>query len=240
MGAYYFLACLLPPLPSELGEKLLLDYAEIFGMIKRSIYSKDESILNAHLYSIDVANWEYMDQERDIFIEGGVLTREDIKTKNNFPLFLKDFIGEKERTVRRAYIYDRLWERYYTYLYELAEKSNCRFLLDYLPWEIDLRNNLVSIRAKESGKDPEAFKVLSNFTAADFSSTMAQVKGKKNPLLAEGYLDTERLKQIAHCQGNSPFAIDAILAYMSRLMIYSRWERINAPYEFYDFLYGGG
>ena len=240
MGAYYFLACLLPPLPLELGEKLMLDYSETLGMIKRSINSKDEAILNAYLYSIDVANWEHDDQQRDIFIEGGVLTKEDIKSKNNFPQFLKDFIDEKERVGRRAYVYDRLWERYYTYLYELAQKKNSKFLLDYLPWEIDLRNHLTAIRAKESGKDPEAFTLLSNFSAADFSNMMTQVKGKKNPLLVEGYVDTERLKQIVHCEGNSPFAIDAILAYISRLMIYSRWERINAPYEFYDFLYGGG
>jgi hypothetical protein len=209
MGAYYHLACLLPPLPVELGEKLSLTMGETIGVVKRNIQCGDESLLEAQLLSIDVANWEQIDQDRDIFTDGGVLTRE-------------------------------VWNRYYTYLYELAQKLRCQFVLDYLPWEIELRNNLVSLRAKESGKDAEAYAVLGNFSAADFTNMMAQVKGKKNPLLAERYLDTERLKHIFHCQGNNPFSIDAILAYVLQLMIYSRWERIEAPYEFYDFLYKGG
>ncbi len=240
MGAYYHLACLLPPLPVELGEKLSLTMAETIGVVKRNIQCGDESLLEAQLLSIDVANWEQIDQDRDIFTDGGVLTREDIETRKNLPSFLEDFIEEKERGIRRPYIYDSLWNRYYTYFYELAQKLKCRFVLDYLPWEIELRNNLVSLRAKESGKDAEAYAVLGNFSAADFTNMMAQIKGKKNPLLAERYLDTERLKHIFHCQGNNPFSIDAILAYVLQLTIYSRWESIEAPYEFYDFLYKGG
>jgi vacuolar-type H+-ATPase subunit C/Vma6 len=214
MGAYYHLACLLPPLPVELGEKLSLTMGETIGVVKRNIQCGDESLLEAQLLSIDVANWEQIDQDRDIFTD--------------------------ERGIRRPYIYDSLWNRYYTYFYELAQKLKCRFVLDYLPWEIELRNNLVSLRAKESGKDAEAYAVLGNFSAADFTNMMAQIKGKKNPLLAERYLDTERLKHIFHCQGNNPFSIDAILAYVLQLTIYSRWESIEAPYEFYDFLYKGG
>ncbi|MBN2468794.1 MAG: DUF2764 family protein [Deltaproteobacteria bacterium] len=241
MGAYYFLACLLPPLPLELGERLPLSYIEIIGMIKRNIYTKDEPLLNAYLHSVDVVNWEHIDQGRNIFLEGGMLTRDDIETRNNLPPFLRDFIDEKERgAIRRPYVYDRLWELYYIYVFELAQKARCRFLLDFIPWEINLRNNLVDLRAKVKNTDAEPFTILRSLGTADLSSIMTQVKGKENPLLSEGYLDTERLKYISHCLGSNPFTLDAVLAYVSRLAIYSRWERINAPYEFYDFLYGGG
>lgn len=240
MGAYYFLMCLLPPLPSTLGEKLSIPFSEFSRMVRRHIQSADDAILTVHLTVIDAANFENLEQGRDLFVPGGTLSREDLKAGRNLPEFIRTFLDEKERGIRRAHIHDRLWELCYGALLERAEKRGCRYLMDYIPWEVELRNRLAALRLRERGGSVEEHAVLPGIRTYDFTDLLSQVEGQKNPLSAERLLDGERLKQIYHCQGNDPFSLDALLAFVSRAMIYGRWERLQEPYDMNNFLYGGG
>jgi len=118
--SYTLLRCLLPPLPEELGGKMPLTFDNIAGIVKRNIDTNDYSILEAYLSSIDVSNLESLDVGRGSFGKGGMLTYEDIQNRKNLPLFAKDFLDEREKGINRAYVFDRLWERYYMYIYSLA------------------------------------------------------------------------------------------------------------------------
>ena len=240
MGAYYFLMCLLPSLPSAPGERLPLPFSELSRMIRCHIMPADDALLKGHLSVIDAANFENLEQGRDLFLEGGTLSREDLEMKRNLPEFIREFQDEKERGIRRAHLHDRLWELCYGALLELAGKAGCRYLLDYIPWEIELRNRLTALRFRENGGNAEEHSVLPGLRSFDFTVLLSQIEGQKNPLAVERYLDGERLKQIYHCQGNDPFSLDALLAFVSRAMIYSRWERLKEPYDMKNFLYGGG
>jgi len=240
MGSYYFLICLLPPLPSVPGEKLQLPFSELSRMIRQHIQPADDAILRGHLSVIDAANFESREQGRELFLEGGSLSREDLEAGRNLPEFIRAFLEEKERGIRRVHVHDRLWELCYETLLELAGKTGCRYLLDYIPWEIELRNRLTALRLRESGGNAEEHSVLPELRGFDFTVLLSQIEAQKNPLAAERYLDGERLKQIYHCQGNDPFSLDALLAYVSRAMIYDRWERLQEPYDMKNFLYGGG
>jgi hypothetical protein len=240
MGAYYFLMCLLPPLPSTPGEKLSFPFSELSRMIQRHIRPADDALLKGHLAVIDAANFENREQGRNLFLEGGTLSREDLEAGRNLPEFIREFLDEKERGIRRAHVHDRLWELCYGALLELAGKSGCRYLMDYVPWEIELRNRLTALRLRESGGNAEEHSVLPGIRSFDFTDLLSQIEGQKNPLAAERVLDGERLKQIYHCQGNDPFSLDALLAFVSRAMIYDRWEKLQEPYDMNNFLYGGG
>jgi hypothetical protein len=240
MGAYYFLICLLPSLPSAPGERLPLPFSELSRMIRRHIQPADDALLKGHLSVIDAANFENLEQGRDLFLEGGALSREDLEMRRNLPEFIRAFLDEKERGIRRAHVHDRLWELCYGALLELAGKAGCRYLLDYVPWEIELRNRLTALRLMENGGNAEEHSVLPELRGFDFTVLLSQIEGQKNPLAVERYLDGERLKQIYHCQGNDPFSLDALLAFVSRAMIYGRWERLQEPYDMNNFLYGGG
>jgi vacuolar-type H+-ATPase subunit C/Vma6 len=189
---------------------------------------------------IDAANFENLEQGRGLFLEGGSLSREDLEMKRNLPEFIRAFLDEKERGIRRAHLHDRLWELCYGELLELAGKAGCRYLLDYIPWEIELRNRLTALRLRENGGNAEEHAVLPGIRSFDFTVLLSQIEGQKNPLAVERYLDGERLKQIYHCQGNDPFSLDALMAFVSRAMIYGRWERLQEPYDMNNFLYGGG
>ena len=240
MGDYYFLMCLLPPPPAALGEKMPLPFAEIAGMIKRHIHPDHYDLFSALLLGIDTANWEQMDQGRDLFVQGGLLSREEMAGKMNLPDFITRFREEKERGLHRAYLYDRLWELYYLHAHAVAVRSHCRFLTDYLSWEVELRTTLAALRMREEGENAEDLGILGSFKAYDFSNLIAHLKNQKNLLQAERYLDEERLKQIYRFEGSSPFSPDALLGYLSRSMIYSRWERISEPFDIENYLWHGG
>jgi hypothetical protein len=240
MGNYYFLMCLLPPLPAALGEKMPLQFGEITGVVKRNFHAEHLEIVRAHLQRVDAFNWEQLDQGRDLFIEGGLLSREDLTGARDIPDFIRAFREEKERGIHRAYIYDRLWELYYAYAYAVAERLGCRFLIDYLSWEIELRASLAALRVRERGGNYDEHAILGNFQPRDFSNLIAQVKSQKNPLQAERYLDEERLKQIYSFEGNTGFSIDALLAYVTRSAIYSRWEKISEHFNIETYLWQGG
>jgi hypothetical protein len=240
MADYYFLMCLLPPLPSVLGEKMPLPFAEITGMAKRHVHSSHQELLSAHLLGVDATNWEQMDQGRGLFIEGGLSSREEMAAQRDLPEFIRQFTEEKDRGIHRPYIYDRLWEGYYTFAYAVARRFQCRFLLDYLAWEIELRASLAMLRAREKGANPEEHAILGSFRAYDFTHLIAQARGQKNPLQAERYLDEERLKQIYRFEGSSPFSVDALLAYLSRSRLYSRWEKLGELFDMETYLQYGG
>jgi len=240
MSKYYFLLCMLPPLPATLGEKMPLPFADIAGSARRHVEPADEGLLLALLAGVDAANWEQFDQGRDLFWSGGLLSREQMAGRENLPDFIRRFQEEKERGIARAYLYDRLWELYYLSAYAVAQPSPSRFLTGYLAWEIDLRTSLAAVRARDAGVNPEERAILGGFQYGDFSALIAQLKSQNNPLQAERLVDEERLKQIYHFEGSSPFDLDALLAYVSRAMLYSRWERIGEPFDIENYLWQGG
>ncbi len=240
MGNYYCLMCLLPPMPVVLGEKMPLGFGEIAGVIKRNVLPEHIEIAFAHLQSVDAFNWEQMDQRRDFFLEGGFLSREDMAGAKDLPDFIRAFREEKERGIHRAYIYDRLWELYYSHAHAVAERFGCRFLIDYLSWEIELRLSLAAVRVREKGGNVDDHAILSALHPRDYSNLITQLKSQKNPLQAERYLDEERLRQIYRFEGSSGFSLDALLAYLLRSAIYSRWEKISERFDIETYLWHGG
>lgn len=236
MARYYFLACCLPPAPSVLGEKLGMPFSEICQLIKRNIEPADEPLVLACLNLVDTANVEFLLRGQDVFLSGGSLAREDIEGTRHLPFFLKKVLEERDKGVRRGYVFDNLWEGYYGYAYSLAEEMDCRFFVDYLSWEISLRNSLVELRARSMGEESEDYKIMSHRGTYDHSAILSQLKMQQNPLKAEQLLDGERLKRIFHSEGPDPFSRDAILATLEKARIYSRWEQLSSMYQVHDII----
>lgn len=231
MARYYFLASCLPPVPAALGEKLLMPFAGMYQLILRNIEPEDKPLVTCCLLWTDMANIEFILRGWDIFLPGGIMSREDIETRRNFPSFIKDVLEDKEQGAHRGYKQDMIWESYYNHVYSLAESYGCRFLVDYFSWEIGLRNALAGIRASATAKEPEDYQIVFRFGAYDFSAFLSQVRSIHDPLKTERFIDEERLKRIFHCEGPDPFSRDAILGALEKARIYNRWEQMNASYE---------
>ncbi|MCF8054427.1 MAG: DUF2764 domain-containing protein [Deltaproteobacteria bacterium] len=241
MGKYYFLMCLVPPLPDNLGDTLPAGgFGAIADMAKKNINPEDVDLLHALLGVFDSLNWEQFDQGRDCFIHGGTVSLDDMLLKSNLPFFIRAFIEEKERGIHRIYPYDRLWELYYGYALEIGERYGSRFIAEFLGWEVGLRCALVTQRVRERGGDSNNHTIMPFFSSGDFSSILSQIKTKSNPLDAEKMLDEERLRQIHLSEGFSEFSVDALLAYLSRAAIFARWERIAGHFDAETYLFNGG
>lgn len=240
MGDYYFLMCLLPPMGSVLGEKLPMPLGDISAVVRRHLEPEDRDLGECLLAGIDAANWEQADQGNALFLEGGLVSREQMSNRENLPDFIRRFREEKERGISRACVYDRLWELYYLWAYGAAQAASNGFLTGYWAWEIDLRAGLAFVRARDAGRRPEDHAVMEAFRYADFSGLVTRLKSQHNPLDAERLLDEERLRQIYRLEGNSPFSLDALLAYVARALIYGRWERISRPFDIEAYLLPGG
>ncbi|HPJ07877.1 MAG TPA: DUF2764 family protein [Deltaproteobacteria bacterium] len=240
MSDYYFLMCLLPPLPESLGDKMPVRFGELSATVMRNVHPEHHELAGALLHGVDAYNWEQMDQGRDLFREGGLLSRQDMTDNRDLPDFIRAFRDEWERGIYRTYVYDRLWELYYSYAHDVAERFGCRFLIDYLSWEIELRSSLAAMRIREEGGIVEDHAILEFFHPRDFSNLMTQLRNQKNPLEAERALDEERLRQIGRNEGIAPFSIDALLAYVARSAIYSRWEMITQDFDIETYLWHGG
>ena len=236
MARYYFLASCLPPMPLSFGEKVSLPFSEICQLILRNIEPGDEPLVRCCLAAIDTANTEFYLRGQDVFLPGGSLTLEEIEGKRNLPSFILTFFEDRDRGVLRGYGYDNLWEGYYAYAYSLAEELNCRFLIDYLSWEIGLRNSLVGLRASARGEEAEDYQIMIRAGGHEFSAIISQLKMQQNPLKAEQFLDDERLKMVFHCEGPDPFSRDAILGTLEKARIYNRWEKMNFPYQVHDII----
>ncbi|MBA4416540.1 MAG: hypothetical protein C0392_01320 [Syntrophus sp. (in: bacteria)] len=230
MGKYFFLASALPAMPVSLGDQLSLPFSDIARIVLRNIEPQDLPLAKALLMKIDISNFEAIHQDRDVFIDGGMLTRDEIEHKQNLPLFIQSFLDEKERGVHRPYLFDALWERYYEYVYSLGQEMECRFLIDYISWDISLRNHLVMVRAKESTREEDNYTLASHIGTHDLSAVLAQLRNQRGPLLAERMLDEERLRQLFHCEGSDPFSVDAILSTIEKARIFERWEKMNLPF----------
>jgi len=96
------------------------------------------------------------------------------------------------------------------------------------------------MRIREEGGVLEDHAILDTFRPRDFSNLITQLKNQRDPLGAERYLDEERLRQISRCEGIAPFSIDALLAYVARAAIYSRWEAITQDFDIETYLWHGG
>lgn len=213
-----------------------LPFAEISRIVQSHIEPEDKPLVESWLLAIDVANFETLHQGRPLFIEGGILSREALERKTDLPLFTQIFLEEKDRGIRRPYLFDALWEQYYRFSYRLAQERNCQFLASYLSWEIGLRNHLAMMRAKERGIEGEDYLILPHLGSQDLSDIAGQVRSQKNPLMAERLIDEERLKAIFHCEGSDLFSVDAVLAILARASLFSRWEKMAFPYEVYAIL----
>jgi len=240
MGSYFFLANLLPVIPSALGDKLSIPFADISFLIRRNIEQDDVPLVDLSLLFVDTCNFEFLQHGWDVFIPGGTLGRDRLRLGRDLPFFMQAFLTKNEQREHRRYIYDDLWERYFAHAYSLAAEMGCRFLVDYLSFEVRLRNGLVALRARRSGEDAQGYQILPWMGSLDLTLILSELDKEKGPLSVERLLDEKRLKRISDCEGVDPFSLDAILAFLERSRIFSRWDGVYEGFDPKNIIASGG
>jgi len=238
VGKYYYLMSLLPSLPETLGDPLPDGLDRLAQLARRNVEPGDSDLLELLLAQIDIVNYINQQTGRDIFLPGGSIMETDLKENRNLSPDIKEFLRQPE--VSRPFVYDRLWEIYLSRTLQKAEKLGNKFLKKYLPWEIQLRNALATMRAVQAGLEPSLYLARAGGEAYDLTPLLTVLKDCPGPLEAELYLDRERLKFVSACLDFDRFSLDALLGYLAQAMIFWRWENLKKPYDLNKITIAGG
>jgi len=226
---YYRLMSSLPVLPSA-PDRPTIPLAELATQLRVELSPADWRLAEGLLGRIDVANTVATGQGQDALWDArGLLAVEDLTARGagaDRPQFLEDFLQRKEEgglASGSGYLYDSLWQAYYAALLELAEGAG-GFLAAWLAWEIPLLNGLARQRSERLGREVEGALLPSPPAPVTHDELLARAAEESDPMARERLLDGARLTAIEALSGADPFSIDAVLAYLTSLLILDRWD----------------
>jgi hypothetical protein len=124
---------------------------------------------------------------------------------------------------------DALWERYYEWLADLAKTRRSKFLSEWTRFEVGLRNALAAYRADALDLDVSGYLIAESLGGdqSEFAAILNDLQTGETPLDQKEILDLARWAWLNEHDEWFTFDEDEILAYAVRLLLTTRWERIN-------------
>jgi hypothetical protein len=128
---------------------------------------------------------------------------------------------------------DLLWETYFRYAHALGRSERSRFLVQWVEFEIALRNALATARARRLGLVEGDYLVAADLAAGDedASAVVDEWAAAPTPLAGLRAVIRGRWSWVHHHDGWFTFSVDELLAYAVRVMLLEQWRRSAAEEE---------
>jgi hypothetical protein len=141
------------------------------------------------------------------------------------PEYLQAEVSETTRTIGD----DATWEAYFRHVADVAARTGCEFLRQWVGFEVSLRNALVAARAKALDLMVEEYYVAADLAdaGADTEAILAAWSAAADPLSAMKALDRGRWDWLASHGGWFSFRIDEAAAYARGLVLLHRWQELT-------------
>jgi hypothetical protein len=154
-----------------------------------------------------------------------VLSVEQVRDEAELP---EELLAQVPQTPRRVAA-DALWEAYYRYVAELADRTGGGFLRRWVGFEVGLRNALATARARALGLEAAEYTVAEDLAEDDamISWAVSEWSQAGDPLVATRALDRARYEWLHANDDWFAFSDDELIAYAAKLMILSRWQRLS-------------
>ena len=154
-----------------------------------------------------------------------VLTKSQTCNQEPLPTYLVG--GRQEESTRAPG--DDLWANYYRYAADVARSQASDFLSAWVEYEVTLRNAVAAARAKALELDPADYLVAEELARSeeDFSQLLNEWSSSENPFAGLRILDKGRWDWLVRHEGWFSFADDELACYGAKLMLLSRWERME-------------
>lgn len=122
---------------------------------------------------------------------------------------------------------DLIWERYFRYAHEVGRSCGSRFLIQWVKFEVALRNALAVARARRLGLDESDYQVAADLANRDedLSPVLSDWGGAPTPLLGLRVVIRARWSWINRHDAWFSFSVDELLAYAARVMLLEQWHR---------------
>jgi hypothetical protein len=125
---------------------------------------------------------------------------------------------------------DRLWDAYFRLADRVARREQSRFLIEWVAFEVGLRNALVSVRARRLELNPRQYLVAEELGLQEsvFAGTVAEWGAAVHPLAGLQVLMAAKWDWVGQHDAWFSFSNDEFAAYAARLILLARWQRVNA------------
>lgn len=231
---YYFLATYLPELARE-DKRVRLGLADVLadrGLLAPEDWREVELVCLAR----DVLMVERLLAGRPAAMPDAVYDldfwREQVKSPNEGPEFMQAFLRVHAGGEFGPRQVDQLWAAYYEHVLAVSRNP---LLKAWAGFERDLRNLLAALRARRQGLnvadhlvgDSDLAASLARANAEDFGlgreyPWLERVLAAKDPLEMQALVDQIQWDFLEQNTGADPFAFEAILAYLLKLMMVER------------------
>lgn len=143
-------------------------------------------------------------------------------------------LGPSTSHPHRAIQADDLWEAYFRYAAEVAERHRSELLSGWVRHEVGLRNALATARARRLGLDPHDFLVASDLAEGGgnvFASTVNEWASANTPLAGQQILIRARWMWLVELDPWFSFTDDEFAVYAARIMLLEHWRRMMETEE---------
>ncbi len=122
---------------------------------------------------------------------------------------------------------DWLWERYFRYVHQLGRSHRSRFLVQWVGFEVALRNRLAAARARQLGLNESDYVVAPDLAQPDedLSPLLSEWETAPTPLAGLRVVIRARWWWLAQHDAWFSFRVDELLAYSARVMLLEQWRR---------------
>jgi len=123
---------------------------------------------------------------------------------------------------------DGLWSRYFYHAQHVAKQENSQFLLDWIGFEVGLRNALCYARAQALDLNVDTYCVAADLVNNnfDYNPILAAWSSASDPLAALEVLDRARWDWLDEHSSWYSFCADEIEAYAAKLILLHRWRSL--------------
>jgi len=157
--------------------------------------------------------------------EPAVLTLQQVRGETPLPEGLEETWADTDQT--SVLEIDLLWERYFRYAHQVGRSHDSRFLVNWVGFEIALRNALAVARARHLGLDESGYLVAADLADSDedLSAALSQWEAAPTPLAGLRAVIRLRWSWLDRHDSWFTFSVDELLAYAARVMLLEQWLR---------------
>ncbi len=220
---YYYLASL--PALGELGSEPSMGFAELLEHLEND---RQRHELVGSLFLLDDL------LQREAFLAGeleeadpAVFSIQQVRNESPLPEFLVSAPEADDSS--RLVAADRLWEAYFRYVAQVAQRLGSRFLAAWAGYEVALRNALVAARAKRLGLDAADYLLAADLAAAgdEVTTAVSEWTSAPTPLAGQQSLLRARWDWLTAHDAWFTFSNDELAVYAARLMLLHQWQRMT-------------
>jgi hypothetical protein len=163
-------------------------------------------------------------------VEPAVLSLQQARGEAPLPEMLVAPSEDEQSWVIEA---DRLWETYFRYAHQLGIAQGSRFLVQWVEYEVALRNALATARARRLGLEEGDYRVAADLVQADedLSAVLSAWEAAPTPLAGLREVIRARWSWIDGHDAWFTFSVDELLAYAGRVMLLEQWRRTEEREE---------